>query len=329
MCRVHEAKLVEEIVDKISYELFSNKDRVKMGTDHLKIPLEDILLATNEFAEANIIARTGFGKVYKGQSIRLGIVAIKKLDRTYGQGDREFMMEIALLSMCKHENIVTLVGFCDEGGEKILVYRYEQNGSLDRLLRSKDLTWMHRLRICLGAAFGLKYLHDDVGPQCRVLHRDVKSANILLDENWKPKISDFGLSKIALSNVPLSALVSNPCGTQGYIDPQYIGHSTLTQKSDVYSFGVVLLEVLFGRAVTVAEHPDKNHFSVKMAKSHYEEKTLEKIIDADLRKQMKSGSLSTFSAIAYKCLKEHGEERPRMIQVIEQLVKALEYQQDV
>ncbi|KAI3733705.1 hypothetical protein L6452_13157 [Arctium lappa] len=104
----HEAKLVKEIVDAISYELFSNKDQVEMGTSHLKIPLQDILLATNKFAEANIIATTGFGKVYKGKSARHGIVAIKQLDRVRGQGDREFTMEIALLSICKHENIASL-----------------------------------------------------------------------------------------------------------------------------------------------------------------------------------------------------------------------------
>ncbi|KAJ9568536.1 hypothetical protein OSB04_004502 [Centaurea solstitialis] len=325
----NEAKLVNDIVDTISYELFSNKDLVQTGTGHLKISLKEILVATNTFAEANIIARSGFGKVYRGQSAQHGLVAIKQLDRIHGQGDREFTMEIALLSICKHENIASLVGFCDENGEKILVYRYERNGSLDRHLRSKNLTWKHRLRICLGVAFGLKYLHDDIGPHHRVIHRDMKSANILLDENWKPKISDFGLSKIALANVPLSALVSNPCGTLGYVDPQYVEHSTLTQKSDVYSFGVVLFEVLFGRKVTVDENPDENHFSVKMARNHYEEKTLHEMIDADFRSQMKSPSLSTFSSIAYECLKEHGEERPKMIQVIEKLVKALNYQQDV
>ncbi|KAJ9568537.1 hypothetical protein OSB04_004503 [Centaurea solstitialis] len=325
----YEAKLVKEIVDTISCQFFPNNNPIQMGTSHLKISLKDILLATHGFAEANIIARSGFGKVYRGQSAQHGLVAIKKLDRMHGQGDREFTMEIALLSICEHENIVSLVGFCDENGEKILVYRYERNGSLDRHLRSKDLTWMHRLRICLGAAFGLKYLHDDIGPHHRVIHRDIKSANILLDENWKPKISDFGLSKIALANVPLSALVSNPCGTLGYVDPQYVEHSTLTQKSDVYSFGVVLFEVLFGRKVTVAEHPDVNHFSVKMIRDHFEKKTLEEMIDADLKSQMKPASLSTFSSIAYECLKEDGEERPKMIQVIEQLVKALNYQQDV
>ncbi|KAJ9554587.1 hypothetical protein OSB04_018632 [Centaurea solstitialis] len=260
-----EPELTRRIVNTIINELSHNKDRVEMGTNPLKIPIQEILLATNKFSEANIIARSGFGKVYKGQSVQLGIMAIKKLDRFYGQGDREFMMEISLLSICKHENIVSLIGFCDESDEKILVYRYEKNGSLDRLLRSKDLTWMRRLQICLGAARGLKYLHDDVGPQHRVLHRDMKSANILLDENWKPKISDFGLSKIALANVPFSALFSNPCGTPGYVDPQYMG------------------QILFGKAVIDAEHPDENHFSVKMAKTHYEEETLEEMIDGQGR----------------------------------------------
>ena len=145
MCRA-EPELLRRIVNTISNELSPNKDRVQMETDTLKIPIQEILLATNKFAEANIIARSGFGKVYKGQSARLGIVAVKKLDRMHGQGDREFMMEISLLSICRHDNVVSLVGFCDESGEKILVYKYEENGSLDKLLNNKDLTWMNVFR---------------------------------------------------------------------------------------------------------------------------------------------------------------------------------------
>lgn len=337
-----ESKFIKKVVDTTFNRLFPDKGLIGIQTqledlkygasssqedvEHLRIPLQDILLATNTFSNENIIAGGGFGKVYQGRSQQHGIIAVKQLDRSSWQGEHEFMMEIALLSAYKHDNLVSLVGFCDQDGEKILVYKYESKGSLDKHLHNKDLTWIQRLRICLDAARGLKYLHDDVGLQHRILHRDVKSANILLDRNLKAKISDFGLSKIALANVPCTILISIACGTLGYVDPQYIKLGILSQKSDVYSFGVVLFEVLFGRLVSVAENPDNRHFSVKMAKTHYENGTLDEIIHPDLRKQMDSKSLSTFSTIAYQCLKKHGEERPTMSLVMEQLEKVLDCQ---
>nr|XP_043608158.1 putative receptor-like protein kinase At5g39000 [Erigeron canadensis] len=331
-----EAGCVKQVVDTISKRLFPTKnfETTSMTTltsfhedvEHLKIPLRDILLATKTFAKENIIAGGGFGKVYQGQSQQHGIIAVKQLDRRNGQGDREFMMEIALLSTYKHENIVYLVGYCDQDGEKILVYKYEMNGSLDKLIHSRSLTWIQRLQICIDAASGLSYLHNDVGPQHRILHRDIKSANILLDENLKAKISDFGLSKIVLANVPCTVVISIPCGTPGYVDPQYLRRNVLTQKSDVYSFGVVLFEVLFGRLASLEEHPDESHFSVQSAQRHFRENTLDEIIDSDLWKQMNLASLSTFSKIASDCLKEQGEERPTMSKVVEELKKALDHQ---
>ncbi|PWA50234.1 toll/interleukin-1 receptor (TIR) domain-containing protein [Artemisia annua] len=346
----YESKRIKLIVDVIMKRLFPDKgligvrtrledfkygggDKVTLASSHgqverLKIPLQDMLLATNNFSEANVIARSGFGKVYQGQSEQYGIIAIKRLDRRLGQGDPQFMMEIALLTICKHDNIVSLVGFCDQNGEKILVYKYESNGSLDKHLHRKDLTWIQRLHICLDAANGLKYLHDDLEHQHRIVHRDVKSSNILLDDNLKAKISDFGLSKIALANVPCSVIISGACGTPGYVDPVYQDHNILTQKADVYSFGVVLFEVLCGRLVNVRQYQDEHYFSAKLAQNHYEMETLDEIIDSDLRGQINSDSLSTFSSIAYRCLKKHREERPTMSMVVDQLEKALDYQQE-
>ncbi|KVI05518.1 Protein kinase, catalytic domain-containing protein [Cynara cardunculus var. scolymus] len=283
--------------------------------EHLKIPLPHILLATDNFDEKNFIATGGFGKVYQGQSDQYGTIAVKRLYHGSGQGQHEFMMEISLLSAYKHENLASLVGFCDQDDEKILVYKHESNGSLDKVLQSKDLNWIQRLRICLDAAHGLKYLHDDVGQHHRVLHRDIKSSNILLDENWKAKISDFGLSKIGPANVPVTFLISNACGTIGYIDPEYLTYGVLTQKSDVYSFGVVLFEVLCGRLARAVEFEDKRHFLCILAQNHYENGTLDEIIDSDLRKQMNPASLSTFSTIAYQCLKKCREDRPTMSQI--------------
>ncbi|KAI3742879.1 hypothetical protein L1987_60577 [Smallanthus sonchifolius] len=295
--------------------------------DKLKIPLQEISSATNKFAKANIIGKGGYGEVYLGQSKEHGMLAIKRLNCMHGQGDHEYGMEVTLLSRYKHENLVSLIGFCGEGGEKILVYKYEANQSLDKHLDSKDLSWMRRLHICLEAACGLRYFHNETGCGHGVIHRDIKSSNILLDENWNAKISDFGLSKIALTNSADSVIFTVACGTPGYIDPQILYGCGITQKSDVYSFGVVLYEVLFGKLVAVPGYLGDGRFTVKMAKKHYEEKTLHQMIDPDLRNEMNSDSLSTFSTIAYQCLKERTEDRPTMRLVVEELEKALGYQQ--
>ncbi|PWA33458.1 jacalin-like lectin domain-containing protein [Artemisia annua] len=207
------------------------------GVQHLQIPLEEIKLATNSFSKENLIARGGFGNVYIGKlniSGEQSTVAVKRLDRKFGQGNREFLMEIQMLSCYKHKNLVCLVGFCDESGEKILVYEYVKYGSLDGYISNKDLSWLQRLKISLGAARGLSYLHNDVGPQHRVLHRDIKSSNILLDDQFEARISDFGLSKIGPSNVEFTFLVTDACGTFGYTDPQYHKTGVLTKESGVF-----------------------------------------------------------------------------------------------
>ncbi|KAJ0802031.1 putative protein kinase RLK-Pelle-RLCK-VIIa-1 family [Helianthus annuus] len=196
---------------------------------HLKIQLKDIRLATNDFCDTPI-GKGGFGNVFKGElSLPEGkkMVAFKRLDRRHGgQGDTEFWKEVMMLSQYKHENLISLLHFCDEDAERILVYEYASRGSLDCYLGKTSLTWNQLLKICHGAACGLNYLHDPVMHQ-RVLHRDVKSSNILLDENLIAKISDFG--------------------THGYCDPVYMEMGFLSKESDVYSFGVVLFEVICGR----------------------------------------------------------------------------------
>nr|XP_043630390.1 probable receptor-like protein kinase At1g30570 [Erigeron canadensis] len=217
--------------------------------EHLKISLEEINKVTNNFNNKPI-GSGGFGKVYEaGLSHSKGrsLVAIKRLDRKFGQGDSEIWKEIVMLTRYSHENLISLLGFCDEAGEKVIVYELASNGSLDQHLSSSDLTWKQRIKICLGAAKGLCYLHDDKGTQQRVIHRDVKSSNILLDGEWKAKVSDMGLSKLGPANQVHTALLTNVVGTLGYLDPVYLQKGFLTKESDVYSFGVVLFEVLCGR----------------------------------------------------------------------------------
>ena len=169
------------------------------------------------------------------------MVAFKRLDSKFGQGNTEFWKEIIMLSSYKHENLISLLHFCFEGDERILAYEYASRESLDRYLSDASLTLMQRLKICVGVARGLNYLHDPMETKQRVLHRDIKSSNILLDDNWNAKVSDFGLSKVGHANQPHTYLVSNVVGTFGYCDPSYFETGLLSKESDVYSLLVILV----------------------------------------------------------------------------------------
>ncbi|CAI9261120.1 unnamed protein product [Lactuca saligna] len=264
--------------------------------EHLKIQLEAIKSATNNFSEDNCIGRGGFGKVYKGKlthSKRHTMVAIKRLDRTFGQGDSEFWKEIIILSLYKHDNIVSLVGFCDDIGEKILVYEYTSKRSLDMYLNNSDLTWILRLKICIGAACGLA-------------------------------IADFGLSKFGPANQRYSFLVSKACGTLGYCDPLYVETGLLTKESDVYSFGVVLFEVLCGRLCI--RQKDMGPPLTELVKRCYEGNSLNGIIFGKIKDEINPSSLKAFTEIAYRCLKRNREERPLMKEVVRMLEIAFRYQ---
>ncbi|MFS8029368.1 putative protein kinase RLK-Pelle-CrRLK1L-1 family [Helianthus anomalus] len=293
--------------------------------EYLKIQFEAIKSATNNFAEDR---RGGFGKVYKGKIKIAGfdgqpMVALKRLDPRFGQGDSEFWKEIMMLQRYKHKNIVSLLGFCDEREEKILVYEYVVNRSLDRYLNSENLRWITRLKICIGAARGLAYLHDADGTQQRVLHRDIKSSNILLDEDWNAKISDFGLSKFGPANQKYTFLISKAVGTHGYCDPLYAETGFLTKESDVYSFGVVLFEVLCGRLCI----DNKQKSLIILARQSYEQKTLYEIVYEKIKDEINPASLQVFATIAYKCLKRDREERPLMSEIVRELESALQYQE--
>ncbi|KAJ0716124.1 putative protein kinase RLK-Pelle-CrRLK1L-1 family [Helianthus annuus] len=280
----------------------------------LKIQLEDITAATDNFNdEKNCIGCGGFGKVYKGElshSKGRSTVAIKRLDRRHGQGIPEFLKEITTLSR----------------DEMILVYDYASCGSLDRYLNSPHLTWLQRLKICLDATQGLSYLHDPRGTHQRLIHCDVKSANILLNEQWKGKLADFGLSIMGPANEQQSVIVTMALGTLGYIDPLYWMTNTLTKESDVYSFGVVLLEVLCGRlCCTYGNRVELN--LVRTWIESYEEKKLNDIIFKDTPiEPLEQSAIETFSDIAYQCLKESHEDWPRMAEVVMELESALIYQ---
>ncbi|XP_076885051.1 putative receptor-like protein kinase At5g39000 [Bidens hawaiensis] len=295
---------------------------------HLKIHLEELKKATNSFS-SKVIGIGGFGKVYEGEvshSRGRSIVAIKRLNREFGQGDPEFLKEIVMLSRYTHKNLISLLGFCDEDGEKILVYEHASKGSLDRHLSSTVLTWSKRLKICLDVARGLAYLHDHKGTQQRVIHRDIKSSNILLDDNWNAKLSDMGLSKIGPANQPHTVLFTNIAGTPGYCDPQYMVMYALTKESDIYSFGVVLFEVLCGRLCFNWTN-NQLEILVPMWKQRYIHKKLDQIIFKDLIPTIDPSSLRTFSDIAFQCLHDSREERPTLSLLVKKLEIALKLQE--
>ncbi|GJT89807.1 kinase-like domain, phloem protein 2-like protein [Tanacetum coccineum] len=298
--------------------------------ERLKIALEEIKTATENFDERRVIGNGGFGKVYKGELSHSNrsenMFAIKRLDPKYGQGDAEFYKEIRTLCCYRHENLISLQGFCKEEGETILVYEYASRGSLDRLLSDVTLTWTQRIKICLDAAKGLSFLHDPNGTHQRVLHCDLKSANFLLDNNMTAKVSDFGLSKMGPASQQYSHLITNPVGTPGYCDPLYMYTYCLTKESDVYSFGVVLFEVLCGRLCAEYSNGQFNVY-VPFWKTTCEEKKLDKIIFRGLVPQMDPTSLEIFADIAYQCLHNTREERPAMSLVVKHLKVSLDFQE--
>nr|XP_043639086.1 probable receptor-like protein kinase At5g38990 [Erigeron canadensis] len=296
----------------------------------LKLSFKEIDEATINFKTC--IGKGGYGWVYKGTLCHDGkytTVAVKRLNENLGQGLKEFLTEIQLLSGQHHPNLISLIGYCDEGKEKILVYEFAERGSLDRYIRpgssKTTLTWLERLKVCIGAARGLDHLHNHVGEHQTIIHRDIKSANILLDENWVAKISDLGLSKLSLAGFDRSAVISHACGTPGYCEPEYIISGVVKTESDVYSFGMVLFEVMCGRLCNVKED-DGFLLSASTAKESYEKRKLDEIIHFSLRKQMSLDSMEKFSTIAYRCLHDSRDRRPSMNVVRKQLERSLKIQ---
>ncbi|XP_071726802.1 probable receptor-like protein kinase At5g38990 [Rutidosis leptorrhynchoides] len=226
-----------------------------------RFTLEEIQSATNDFDDELVIGQGGFGKVYKSR-ISIGhVLAIKRLDCMSNQGASEFRAEIEMLSKLRHCHLVPLIGYCDADKEMILVYEYMPNGTLyDHLHKDAiPLTWVERLKIATGAGSGLDYLHTCFGARQGVIHRDIKSSNILLNENWEAMLSDFGLSKIGPVNQ--SFVDASVKGTFGYLDPEYFYTRKLTVKTDVYAFGVVLFELLSGR-LAVDERQEEEQCSL-------------------------------------------------------------------
>ncbi|KAA3474659.1 receptor-like protein kinase FERONIA [Gossypium australe] len=291
-----------------------------------------IKAATNNSHPHSIIGEGGSGIVYKGTLHDGTIVAVKRLKKL-SYLERQFKNEGQLLCQLRHPHLVSLIGFCVEGSEMVFVLEYMSRGSLANFLFGigKDyvpLSWKHRLHICIGAARGLHYLHT--GAKHAVIHRDINSSNLILDEEWCCKLSDFGLSKLGPPSMSKALIRKNSTrvvGTYGYIAPEYFLHGELTEKSDVYSFGVILFEVLFGRRNQDYTQRSDQFVLLHWAKESLSQGTIYHATDSYLKGRIAPECLNKYLEIASSCVHCEGNERPSMGEVEATLELALELQE--
>lgn len=320
-------------VERISFKSSSSKqniteDLLKLGNGNIAsktFTFRELAAATKNFKPESLVGEGGFGRVYKGAIEGINqVVAVKQLDRNGLQGNREFLVEVLMLSLLKHSNLVNLIGYCADGDQRILVYEYMPLGSLeDHLLdlppNKTPLDWSTRMKIAQGAAKGLEYLHDKASPP--VIYRDFKASNILLDEEYNPKLSDFGLAKLGPTG-DKSHVSTRVMGTYGYCAPEYAMTGQLTTMSDVYSFGVVFLEIITGRRAIDTSRPTNEQNLVTWAQPLFKDKRKFTLMaDPKLEGNYPIKGLYQALAVAAMCLQEEASTRP----LITDVVTALEY----
>ncbi|XP_057736744.1 probable serine/threonine-protein kinase PBL7 [Arachis stenosperma] len=285
---------------------------------------KEIEVATNGFSEANVIGNGGFGLMYRGVLSDGTLAAIKLLRREGKQGERAFRVEVDLLSRLHSPYLVELLGYCADQNHRLLIFEYLPHGTLHQHLhspknQSQSLDWWARMRIALDCARALEFMHEHhaVSP---VIHRDFKSSNVLLDQNFRAKVSDFGLAKMGSEKMN-GQVSTRVLGTTGYLAPEYASTGKLTTKSDVYSYGVVLLELLTGRVPVDIKRAPGEHVLVSWALPRLtnREKVVE-MVDPDLRGQYSKKDLIQIAAIAAMCIQPEADYRPLMTDVVQSLI---------
>ncbi|KAF9605377.1 hypothetical protein IFM89_016954 [Coptis chinensis] len=315
----------------------SEKPKSQAGSDSSKEPpiptdgsaqtftFEELAAATKNFRPDCLLGEGGFGRVYKGHLESTDqVVAVKQLDRNGLQGNREFLVEVLMLSLVHHPNLVNLIGYCSAGEQRLLVYEFMPLGSLedhlhDLRLGKEPLDWNTRMKIAAGAAKGLEYLHDKANPP--VIYRDLKASNILLGEGYHPKLSDFGLAKLGPVG-DQTHVSTRVMGTYGYCAPEYAMTGQLTLKSDIYSFGVVFLELITGRKAIDSTRAHGEHNLVAWARPLFKDRRkFPKMADPLLQGSYPMRGLYQALAVAAMCLQEQAATRP----LIADVVTALSY----
>ncbi|KAJ4913789.1 BRASSINOSTEROID INSENSITIVE 1-associated receptor kinase 1 [Raphanus sativus] len=288
-----------------------------------RFSLRELQVASDNFSNRNILGRGGFGKVYKGRLADGTLVAVKRLkeERTQG-GELQFQTEVEMISMAVHRNLLRLRGFCMTPTERLLVYPYMANGSVASCLRDRPesqppLDWPKRQRIALGSARGLAYLHDHCDP--KIIHRDVKAANILLDEDFEAVVGDFGLAK--LMDYKDTHVTTAVRGTIGHIAPEYLSTGKSSEKTDVFGYGVMLLELITGqRAFDLARLAnDDDVMLLDWVKGLLKEKKLEALVDVDLQGNYIDEEVEQLIQVALLCTQSSPMERPKMSEVVRML----------
>ncbi|KAG7578537.1 Protein kinase domain [Arabidopsis thaliana x Arabidopsis arenosa] len=279
---------------------------------------EDLSRATNGFSEANLLGQGGFGYVFKGMLRNGKEVAVKQLKEGSSQGEREFQAEVGIISRIHHRHLVALVGYCIADTQRLLVYEFVPNNTLEFHLHGKGrptMEWSSRMKIAVGSAKGLSYLHENCNP--KIIHRDIKASNILIDFKFEAKVADFGLAKIASdTNTHVSTRVM---GTFGYLAPEYASSGKLTEKSDVFSFGVVLLELITGRRPidtnNVHEYTSLVDWARPLLNQVLEIGNFEVVVDKKLNNEYDKEEMARMVACAAACVRSTARRRPRMDQV--------------
>ncbi|PRQ54383.1 putative protein kinase RLK-Pelle-DLSV family [Rosa chinensis] len=291
------------------------------SAEALQFDFGSIKVATNNFSEENKLGRGGFGVVYKGRLFSKEDIAVKRLSSDSKQGDEEFKNEVLLVARLQHRNLVKLLGFSLEGNERLLVYEFLPNASLDQFIfdptKRSHFDWDSRYRIIVGIARGLLYLHED--SRLRIIHRDLKASNILLDAEMNPKIADFGMAKLFKLD-QRQGETHRIVGTYGYMAPEYAMRGKFSVKSDVYSFGVLLLEIISGQKINSSHHDDKNDEDlVSFAWRNWREGTASNLIDSTLMPAVSNTDIMRCIHIGLLCLQESMADRPTVTSVIQML----------